>query len=171
MSVAVISNISRVSYIRGLFYLLLTASSLSISGCVSPLAYISPDESNQDAATISSHHDRESIFTWANFYILTVDGKDAFSFVNPDAPIRISSGVHTIGLKVEHNDGIGSSGPYQGYPILTVNIAPRTDYTFNGNLDKNLVKVWLENIKTKERVSDIFSSGAAAKPMPIYVPM
>lgn len=162
---------------RNLTIALLIVELLVLIGCASTNANSFSASNSTIAATLKESWHRDSAAVWEGYAIAAVDGR----FVAPgfladpgDAILKIDPGTRRFIIFAKFNRGI-RTGPFQAYLKLEAELQPSATYQLRGKIEDLNVLVWLEDARTKERVSQLVSAPWGKSPespasIPIIIP-
>lgn len=151
--------------------LLLAVAVLLISGC-STTSFVK--EGDPAAASLQNQMAREGAFTWRLFLLRAVDSKPvSYPFMNDgrDSEIRIPAGTRRLVVEASFNTGFGGAGPQQALVLLVADVEAGRTYRLFGEPRDNTFVVWLEDPKTKAKLSNEGVAPYGRTPSTTYMPI
>ena len=85
-----------------------------------------------------------------------IDGKTISSFFSSNFKNGIPPGTHNIEVSLYFVPGFGDA-PWEGRVNLTATLSAGQAYKTVGNVEKRKVSVWIMDVKTKKRASNVVS--------------
>ena len=146
------SIFSRLAEARLLVFLVL------LSGCASAHRYDQP--SGSDIAHLVGKSVREGAFDWEALSVSAVDDRyirDSF-FGNASHRATLTPGPHRVVVRASFNRQLSGAGPFEAYVVVQFDPRPGIQYRLAGEVRDNLYIVWIEDLLSGERVSEVASS-------------
>lgn len=148
------------------------------NGCatVSPDQRFGPSEA-PGAARLAGKSNTTTLFTWENVTVMSVDGKfvPPSIWTGPDtSPIAIDPGPRRLVIRARFVAGFGN-GPYDAIVPIAFTAREKTDYALNYALDGVYIKIWVEEVESGAKASDVIERVAERGPppsptIPIFIP-
>lgn len=125
--------------------------------CIFNPKYTYSESMSPDAASVVGYYNRIDSTIWERFSLLAVDDyfiKSNISGFNSVDELFINYGSHILTVRVNFNRGIGT-GPYEAIIPISANLHEKTKYRIVGKINQGQVSVWIEDIKTGSRITEI----------------
>jgi hypothetical protein len=164
------------SPIRVVLIAFLLAVVAGLSGCASTGRSMFVQSDASDAGTIRARWVRESFFVWEGYSLLNVDAKFvSVGFLGDPttATTRVDPGSRRLVIRVAFSRGF-RTGTFEAFVPLDVDLKPSSHYEINGNILGATVEVWLEEIPSKQRVTEVGTASYSRlppAPAPVFVPI
>ena len=167
--IAVVTSVHRIAGLA-------IVTAIWLAGCSSVNRYVPP--TSQDVATITGKWLRNSWFDWESYSVTTVDDlyvkMPAFNGEHA-ARVALTPEPHRIVAYSKFNRQFGGGGPFDAYVALAFEPKANGRYRVNGRVRDNLFEIWVEDLDTGERASEVVEVRYRQMPtgttyIPIYIP-